>query len=85
MPRSYARQMKRLDASIRIGNQTGYTFTASTPRSSIRLQSSSLPSLKSITTSKAVDIVAFTLDVVNLVAGLVEVEIGMLDGHVRSV
>ena len=44
-----------------------------------------MPSLKSITTSKAVDIVAFTLDVVNLVAGLIEVEIGMLDGHVRSV
>ena len=35
-------------------------------------------------TSEAVDKVAFTLDVVNLVTGLVEVEIEMLDGHVRS-
>ena len=70
---------------VTMGNQTCNTFAASTPGSSIRLQSSSLPLLKSITTSKAVDIVAFTLDVVNLVAGLVEVEIGMLDGHVRSV
>ena len=68
-----------------MGNQTCNTFAASTPGSLIRLQSSSLPSLKSITTSKAVDIVAFTLDVVNFFTGLVEVEIGMLDGHVRSV
>ena len=36
-------------------------------------------------TSEAIDIVAFTLDVVNLVAGLVEVEIRMLDGHIHSV
>ena len=35
-------------------------------------------------TSEAVVIVAFTLEVVNLVTGLIEVEIEMLDGHVRS-
>ena len=35
-------------------------------------------------TSDAFVIVASTLDVVNLVTGLVEVEIEMLDGHVRS-
>ena len=34
-------------------------------------------------TSDAFVIVASTLDVVNLVTGLVEVEIEMLDGHVR--
>ena len=70
---------------LELGIGLGIPFTASTPGSWIWLQSSSLPSLKSSTTSKAVDIVAFTLDVVNLVAGLVEVEIGMLDGHVRLV
>ena len=41
--------------------------------------------VKVASTSQAVIIVAFTLNVVNLVTGLVEVEIEMLDGHVRSV
>ena len=36
-------------------------------------------------TSEAVNKVAFTLDVVHLITGLVEVEIEVLDGHVRSV
>ena len=36
-------------------------------------------------TSDAFFIVAITLEVVNLVTGLVEVEIGMLVGHVHSV
>ena len=40
--------------------------------------------VKVSSTSDAVDIVAITLEVVNLVTGLVEVEIEMLDGHVRS-
>ena len=39
----------------------------------------------SSSTSEAVNKVAFTLDVVNLSTGLVEVEIRMPDGHGRSV
>ena len=38
--------MKRLDSKVTIGNQTCYTFNASTPWSSVKSQSSSLPSLK---------------------------------------
>ena len=38
--------MKHLDAVITIGNQTGYTVNASTPWSSVKSQSFSLPSLK---------------------------------------
>ena len=40
--------------------------------------------IKVVSTSDAFFIVAITLEVVNLVTGLVEVEIEMLDGHVRS-
>ena len=40
--------------------------------------------VKVSSTSDAMVIVALTLDVVNLVTGLIEVEIRMLDGHVRS-
>ena len=40
--------------------------------------------VKVVSTSEAIDKVDFTLEVVNLVTGLVEVEIEMLDGHVRS-
>ena len=40
--------------------------------------------VKVSSTSDAFYIVAITLEVVNLVTGLVEVEIEMLDGHVRS-
>ena len=40
--------------------------------------------VKVVFTSDAVFIVAITLVVVNLVTGLIEVEIEMLDGHVRS-
>ena len=35
-------------------------------------------------TSDAIVIVAITLEVVNLVTGLIEVEIEMLDGHICS-
>ena len=41
--------------------------------------------IKVVSTSDAFFIIAITLEVVNLVTGLVEVEIEMLDGHVRSV
>ena len=41
--------------------------------------------VKVASTSDAIIIVAITLDVVNLFTGLIEVEIGMLDGHVHSV
>ena len=40
--------------------------------------------VKVVSTSDAFFIIAITLEVVNLVTGLVEVEIEMLDGHVRS-
>ena len=40
--------------------------------------------VKVVSTSDAVVKVAVTLEVVNLVTGLVEVEIEMLDGHVHS-
>ena len=40
--------------------------------------------VKVVSTSDAFFIVAITLEVVNLVTGLIEVEIEMLDGHVRS-
>ena len=78
--------MKCLDASIRIGNQTGYTFYSfhSWIADTVAVLLLAIAKVSS-STSEAVDKVAFTLDVVNLVAGLVEVEIGMLDGHVRSV
>ena len=40
--------------------------------------------VKVVSTSNAFFIVAITLEVVNLVTGLIEVEIEMLDGHVCS-
>ena len=40
--------------------------------------------VKVVSTSDAVVKVAITLEVVNLVTGLVEVEIEMLDGHIPS-
>merc|ERR1711888_133174 len=70
---------------LQIWHSTISSQSERTCPSSISISTSTMPVTK-LTTSrvKATLSTAFTLDVVSFVTGIVEVEIEMLDGHVRS-